>query len=102
MSATRKWSFCLSGCSENHLITASVFFHWLYFVLAFTFATSLLRICLDTLPISVLVGLISRQEGASLKFGLVSFRVMLASLLLVLKILSARSSLCAIVCVLPY
>ena len=73
-------------------ITEAVFFHWLNLAALMILLLILSRILLLILPISDLVGLISRQVGLLAKFGLWSLRVMNASLLAVLSTLSSIPS----------
>ena len=76
----------------NHTITEAVFFHWLNLAALMILLLILSRILLLILPISDLVGLISRQVGLLAKFCLWSLRVMNASLLAVLSTLSSIPS----------
>ena len=69
-----------------------MFFHWLNLAAVMILLLILSRILLLILPISDLVGLISRQVGLWAKFGLWSLRVMNASLLAVLSTLSSIPS----------
>ena len=73
------WFF--SGMALNHSMASDVLFHWFTFVALITFLFILSRICLLIIPISHLLGFISRQVGLFRKSGLWSFMVMNESLL---------------------
>ena len=88
MSKQIKLRCCLLFMDLNHLIAEVVLFHWLNLAVLMILLLVLSRILLLILPISDLVGLISRQVGLLAKFGLWSLRVMNASLLAVLSTLS--------------
>ena len=77
-------------------MTDDVFFHWLILVFVVILSLMRSRITLLILPISDLVGLISRQVGLLAKFGLWSLRVMKASLFAVMSTLSSMPSFVAI------
>ena len=89
------WCFLFS-IALNHSITEVEFFHWLKLDALVMLLLILSRISLLILPISDLVGLISRQVGLLAKFGLWSFSVMNASLLAVVSTLSSIPSFAAI------
>ena len=57
----------MSSTLLNHLITSSVFFHWLSFVAVVTFVLMFSRISLLILPISGFVGLMSLRIGVVLE-----------------------------------
>ena len=76
----------------NHSITEEEFFHWLNLDALVILLLILSGISLLILPISDLVGLISRQVGLLAKFGLWSFSVTKASLLAVVSTLSLMPS----------
>ena len=98
MSKEIKHRCCLFLMDLNHSITEAVFFHWLNFVAFVVLLTLILsRILLLILPISDLVGLISRQVGLLAKFGLWSLRVINASLLAVVSTLSSIPSFVAMI-----
>ena len=80
---------CLFLMALNHSITDAVFFHWLNSDALVILLLILSRIVLLILPISDLLGWISRQVGLLAKFGLWSFSVMKASLLAVMSTLSS-------------
>ena len=92
MSKQIKLRCCLFFMDLNHSITEAVFFHWLNLAALMILLLILSRILLLILPISDLVGFISRQVGLLAKFGLWSLRVMNASLLAVLSTLSSIPS----------
>ena len=92
MSKQIKLRCCLFFMDLNQSITEAVFFHWLNLAAVMILLLILSRILLLILPISDLVGLISRQVGLLAKFGLWSLRVMNASLLAVLSTLSSIPS----------
>ena len=71
-------------------------FHWLNLDALVFLLLILSRISLLTLPISDLLGLIRRQVGLLVKFGLWSFSVINASLLAVASTLSSIPSFVAI------
>ena len=54
----------------NHVMPASVFFHWFRLVFVRILELILCRICLLIIPISDLDGLIGLHIGLLLKFGL--------------------------------
>ena len=63
MSKQIKLRCCLFFMDLNHSITEAVFFHWLNLAALMILLLILSRILLLILPISDLVGLISRQVG---------------------------------------
>ena len=79
----------------NHSIKDVVFFYWLNLDALVILLLILSRIVLLILPISDLLGWISRQVGLLAKFGLWSFSVMSASLLAVMSTLSSMPSFVA-------
>ena len=70
----------LFGIRLNHVMTASVFFHWFRLVFVGILELILCRICLLIKLISDLDRLISLHVGLLLKFALWSFNAMNASL----------------------
>ena len=70
MSKHMKLCCCLFSVFLNHSMTDDVFFHWLILVFVVILSLMRSRITLLILPISDLVGLISRQVGLLAKFGL--------------------------------
>ena len=92
MSKQTKVLCCLFSIDLNHSITEAEFFHWCNFDTLVILLLILSRISLLTLPISDLVGLISRQVGFLAKFGLWSFTVINVSFLVVMSTLSSIPS----------
>ena len=80
----------------NHLITASVFFHWLTFRMDRSSVLMPSRIDLLIFPSSLFVGFINRQVGFARKSSLWSFIVMKACAFPRQLILSSNSSFSAI------
>ena len=72
-----EWS-SLFSMLLNQFRTAQVFFHWVKPSLLTMLVFIRSRICLLTLPISDLAGLIRQQVGLLAKFGLWSLRVVKA------------------------
>ena len=70
MSNVRKVSLFSIPNRENKFITSLVFFHWFYLHFDLISVLILSKIYLLTLPISVFIGLISRQFMLFSKFSL--------------------------------
>ena len=64
----------------NHSVIPLVFFRWLALVAFTTLLFILSKICLEILPVSLLLGFISLHAGLFAKFYLWSFKVMYAVL----------------------
>lgn len=97
MSKQTNDALFLFSMALNHSSTERVLLHRFTLAAKAVFFTMLWSTYFATFPISDLAGLISRHVGELLKFGLWSFKVMKASRLAMVSILSANSNLSAIV-----
>ena len=98
MSNETKVHHCFLWVLVNQSVTAEVLFHMLscsFFRMA---VRMLSRIDLETMPISLFAGLISRQGSVLVKLSLWSFKVTYASHLAMHSILLSISRVCAMCC----
>lgn len=93
MSKQTNDALFLFSMALNHSSTERVLLHRFTLAAKAVFFTMLWSTYFATFPISDLAGLISRHVGELLKFGLWSFKVMKASRLAMVSILSANSNL---------